>query len=148
MARLVNALIALLAMAAVLVAGPIGSGGVAAAAEGGGQESQLQREVDRLPAAKRAELETRLAEGIAAAGTDLHDPATREQLARTLGVSTADIDRAVRGAEAGDGATAGPIVMLFVAIALIFAPSVFQSIGGTLFEWLAEVGGIEGLEPF
>jgi hypothetical protein len=147
-ARLFNALIALLAMAAVLVAGPIGSGGVAAAAEGGNKESQLQREVDRLPAPKRAKLETQLAEGIAAAGTDLHDPATVERLAQKLGVSTAEIDRAVKGAEVGDGSNAGPIALLFVAIALIFAPSVFQSIGGTLFEWLSEVGGIEGLEPF
>ncbi len=148
MARLLNALIALLAMAAVLVAGPIGSGGVAAAAEGGNKESQLQREVDRLPAPKRAELETQLAEGIAAAGTDLHDPATQERLSRTLGVSKAEIDRAVKGAEAGDGSNAGPIALIFVAIALIFAPSVFQSIGGTIFEWLSQVGGIEGLEPF
>jgi hypothetical protein len=147
-ARLFNGLIALVAMAAVLVAGPIGSGGVAAAAEGGSQESRLQREVDRLPAPKRAELETQLAEGIAAAGTDLHDPATQERLAQKLGVSKAEIDRAVKGAEVGDGSNAGPIALLLVAIALIFAPSVFQSIGGTLYEWLAEIGGIEGIKPF
>jgi hypothetical protein len=134
-------------MAAVLVAGPIGSGGVAAAAGGGSQESRLQREVDRLPAAKRAALETQLAEGIAAAGTDLNDPATRERLARTLGVPVAEIDHAVESAKVGDGTNGAPILMLFVAVALIFAPSVFKSIGGSLFEWLAE-GSIEGLEPF
>ena len=94
-------------MAALLVAGPIGSGGAAAAAEGGSQESRLQREVDRLPPDKRAELETQLAEGIATAGTDLHDPATVERLAQTLGVSTAEIDRAV---ESVDLAPAPPAI--------------------------------------
>jgi hypothetical protein len=138
-------------MAALLVAGPIGSGGVAAAAEGGSQESRLQREVNRLPAPKRAELETQLAEGIAAAGTDLHDPATVERLAQTLGVSKAEIDRAVESVDLGTDANGNPgggIVLLFIAIALTFAPGVFQSIAGTLFEWLSEIGGIEGLELF
>jgi hypothetical protein len=129
-ARLLNSIVALLTLAAVLVAGPIGSGGVAAAAEGGGQESRLQREVDRLPAPKRAEL---------------------ERLAQTLGVSTAEIDRAVESVDLGTDANGNPgggIALLFIAIALTFAPGVFQSIAGTLFEWLAEVDGIEGLEPF
>ena len=132
MARLLKALTAFVAMAALLVAGPIGSGGVAAAAEGGGKESRLQREVDLLPAEKRAELETRLAEGIAAAGTDLHDPATVERLAQKLGVSTAEIDRAVESVDLGaTGNPGGGIVLLFIAIALTFAPGVFQSIAGT-----------------
>jgi hypothetical protein len=38
--------------------------------------------------------------------------------------------------------------MLFVAAALLFAPAVFQSIGGTLFGWLAELGAVEGIEQF
>jgi len=148
-ARLLNGLIALVATAALLLAGPIGSGGVAAAAEGAGLESKLQREVDRLPAPKRAELETQLAEGLAAAGMDLHDPATREQLAQTLGVSKAEVDRTIEAVDLGAGTPADtrPIVLLFLAAALIFAPMVFQTVGGTLYEWFM-VGGVEGVDVF
>jgi hypothetical protein len=146
MARLLNGLIALVAMAAVLVAGPIGSGGVAAAAEGAGHESRLQQQVDRLPAAQRAELEAQLAEGIAATGTDLDDPVIRQRLARSLGVPTAEIDHAVESLRAG-GDGAPPILMLFVAAALLFAPGVFEKIGGAIYELIA-AGEIEGLQPF
>ncbi|MBS1893430.1 MAG: hypothetical protein JST59_19190 [Actinobacteria bacterium] len=146
MPRLLNGLIALVATAAMLLVGPIGSGGVAVAAEGGAQESRLQREVDRLPAPKRAELEAQIAAAIAAAGTNLDDPATRRQTAQTLGVSQVEVDRAVEAAKTGTDA--GPILFLFIAIALTFAPSIFHSIGTDVFQWLGEVGGIEGLEPF
>ena len=150
MARIFNSVVALVVMAAVLVAGPIGSGGVAAAAEGGGQESQLQREIDRLPAEKRIELERQLAEGIAAAGIDLHDPAVQNQLAQTLGVSAAEIDRAVKAVDSGSGtlAESTPIALIFVAAALIFVPSVFRTVGGTLYDWLGQVEGVEGIDPF
>jgi hypothetical protein len=38
--------------------------------------------------------------------------------------------------------------MLFVAIALIFGPSVFHSIGGDLYGWLTEITGMDGIEAF
>jgi hypothetical protein len=41
-----------------------------------------------------------------------------------------------------------PIVFLFVAAALIFAPSVFRSTGGTLFGDSAVADAIEGVEMF
>jgi hypothetical protein len=137
-----------MAMAAVLLAGPIGPGGVAAA--GGGQESQLERKVDRLSPEQRAQLEREVAGGLARAGIDLGDPAVQARLAGALGVPTAQIERVVASADASAGVTgiSAPIVFLFVAAALIFAPSIFQSIGGTLFEWLSEMGEIEGVEPF
>jgi hypothetical protein len=144
-ARLFNSVVALVVMAAVVVAGPIGSGGVAAAAaaEGGVQESRRQRVIVHLPATKRIDLERLLAEGIAAAGIDLHDPAVQNQLAQTLGVSPAEIDRAVKAVDSGIGTLADS-----TPIALIFAPSIFRSVGGTLYGWLAEVAGVEGIEPF
>lgn len=42
----------------------------------------------------------------------------------------------------------GPIVMLFLAAALIFIPSVFSSAGGTLFGKSGTVGGISGITSF
>jgi hypothetical protein len=148
-ARLLNSAIALLVTTAVLVAGPIGSGGLAVAAAGGAQESRLQREVDRMPAGERVELERQLAEGIAAAGIDLHDPTIQNHLAQTLGVTAAEIDRAVNAVESGSTpADSVPIVFIFVAAALIFAPSVFRTVAGTLYGWLAEISGIGGIEPF
>ena len=41
-----------------------------------------------------------------------------------------------------------PIVMMFVAAALIFAPSVFSATGGTMFGIAEFVNGVEGIEPF
>jgi hypothetical protein len=43
--------------------------------------------------------------------------------------------------------TSMPIVFLFVAAALIFAPSVFRSVGGTLFGD-DTIQSVEGVEPF
>jgi hypothetical protein len=149
-ARLLQSAIALLALAAVLIAGPIGSGGVAAAATGGGQESRLEREVDRLSAGQRAQLVRQLSDRLAEAGIDLEAPAVQVRLARVLGVPVGEIGRAVEGSggPVGGSVASGPVAFLFVVVALIFAPSVFQSIGGTLFEWLAEVKAIDGVKPF
>jgi hypothetical protein len=149
-ARLFHAAAALLALAAVLIAGPIGSGGVATAATGGGQESRLEREVDRLSAGERAQLVRQLSDRLAEAGIDLEAPAVQVRLARVLGVPVGEIGRAVEGSGGSGGASvaSGPVTFLFVVVALIFAPSVFQSIGGTLFEWLAEVKAIDGVKPF
>ena len=40
------------------------------------------------------------------------------------------------------------IALLFIAAALVFAPSTFKSIGGTLFGDIDQIGGIDGIEPF
>ncbi|MBS1883321.1 MAG: hypothetical protein JSS97_10245 [Actinobacteria bacterium] len=145
MARFLRSTVALLATAAILLAGPIGSAGVALAAAPAGQESQLERSVDGLTAAQRAELELRLSEGLAVAGVDLRDPSVQARLAGVLGVSQAEIRRAVGAVNASAEGISQPILFLFVAAALIFAPSAFRSVGGTLYEWLAETGAVEGL---
>ena len=44
-------------------------------------------------------------------------------------------------------ATSMPIVFLFVAAALIFAPSVFRTVGGTLFGD-DTIQAVDGVEPF
>ena len=41
-----------------------------------------------------------------------------------------------------------PVAFLFIAAALVFAPSTFKSIGGTLFGDLDQIGAIDGIEPF
>jgi intracellular multiplication protein IcmD len=41
-----------------------------------------------------------------------------------------------------------PIALLFIAAALIFVPSTFKSIGGTMFGDLDQIAGIDGIEPF
>jgi intracellular multiplication protein IcmD len=41
-----------------------------------------------------------------------------------------------------------PIVFLFVAAALIFAPMVFRSVGGTLYGSSGMVGGVSGITAF
>lgn len=41
-----------------------------------------------------------------------------------------------------------PIVLLFVGVALIFAPAIFQAAGGTLFKTSGSVGGVSGLASF
>jgi hypothetical protein len=148
-----RAALAVLVAAALLLASPIGSGGVALAAGGGhsGQESRLEREVDGLSPEQRAGLEQRLWDRLEAAGIDLTDPKIQAQLAATLGVSKGEVARTVDESEVGtEGAVSGvgPIVLLFVAAALIFAPEVFKSVAGTLYEWLTSEEGIEGLEPF
>jgi hypothetical protein len=147
-ARPFHSAVALLALAAVLISGPIGSGGVAAAATGGGQESRLEREVDRLSAGQRAQLVRQLSDRLAEAGIDIDSPAVQVRLAGVLGVPVGEVGRAVEGsgASVGGSVASGPVTFLFVVAALIFAPSVFQSIGGTLFEWLA--GAIDGVKPF
>ncbi|MBS1861509.1 MAG: hypothetical protein JSS68_07330 [Actinobacteria bacterium] len=148
MARLFRSALALTATAAILLAGPIGAAGVAVAADTAGQESQLERDVNGLSAAQRAELERRLSAGLAEVGIDLRDPSVQARLAGVLGVSQAEIRRAVEAANVPAESISQPILFLFVAAALIFAPSAFRSIGGTLYEWLAEVAAVEGIGPF
>lgn len=41
-----------------------------------------------------------------------------------------------------------PIVLLFVGIALIFVPAIFQAGGGTLFKGSGTTGGVSGLASF
>lgn len=41
-----------------------------------------------------------------------------------------------------------PIVLLFVGIALIFAPAIFQAGGGTLFKGSGVVAGVSGITSF
>lgn len=41
-----------------------------------------------------------------------------------------------------------PIVLLFVGIALIFIPAIFQAGGGTLFKGSGTVAGVSGLASF
>ena len=41
-----------------------------------------------------------------------------------------------------------PVVMLFISAALIFAPSIFRTVGGTLYGDPDRVGGVDGIEPF
>ena len=149
MTRFVHLGLAVMAMAAVLLAGPIGSGGVAAAANGG-QESRLEREVDRFSPKQRAQLEREVADGLAGAGIDLADPAMQARVADALGVPTAEVRRAAEGADAAAGAAnaSTPIFLVFIAAALIFAPAIFKSIADTIFGWDGEAGGIEGVEPF
>jgi hypothetical protein len=146
MTRLHRSALALLALMAVVLAGPIGSGGVAAAASGGGQESQLEREIDRLSDGERTELERQLADQLASAGVDLEDPAVQARLAGVLGVTPGEIERAVEASRSPTEAIAAPIVFLFVAAALLFAPSVFQSVAATLFGWATEAAGIDGVD--
>jgi hypothetical protein len=45
-------------------------------------------------------------------------------------------------------APTSPVVMLFVAMALIFAPSVFKTTGGTIFDSAGQVSGVEGITSF
>jgi hypothetical protein len=86
-----------------------------------------------------------------AAGLDLTDPRIQAKLAQILGVGPAEIAGGIGESNArlagtvGGPPTAG-ILLLFVAASLIFAPSVFQSVGGTLYGALVETGGIEGIE--
>lgn len=135
---------------AIAVASPIGSGGVAAATEPQGHESKLEREIDALPSAQRADLERKIADGLETAGIDLKDPQVEARLAQLLGVGKGEIDRAVgdsEGRKAGT-VTASPaagVLLIFLATALIFAPSAFRSIGGTLYEYFI-AGGVEGIE--
>lgn len=144
MTRLHRSALALLALLAVVLAGPIGTGGVAAA--DGGQESQLAREVDRLSDGQRTQLERQLADRLADAGVELEDPAVQARLAGVLGVTPGEIERAVEASRSPAEAIAAPIVYLFVAAALLFAPSVFQSVAATLFGWATEAAGIEGID--
>jgi len=146
MTRLHRSALALFALVAVVLAGPIGSGGVALAASGGGQESQLAREVDRLSDGQRAQLERQLADQLADAGVDLEDPAVQARLAGVLGVTPGEIERAIEASRSPAEAIAAPIVFLFVAAALLFAPNVFQSVGATLFGWATEAAGIDGVD--
>jgi hypothetical protein len=37
---------------------------------------------------------------------------------------------------------------LFIAVVLVFAPSTFKSIGGTMFGDLGQIDGVDGIEPF
>ena len=41
-----------------------------------------------------------------------------------------------------------PIALLFIAVALVFAPSTFKSIGGTMFGDIDQIAGVDGIEPF
>jgi intracellular multiplication protein IcmD len=41
-----------------------------------------------------------------------------------------------------------PIVLLFVGIALIFIPAIFQAGGGTLFKGSGTAGGVSGITSF
>ena len=41
-----------------------------------------------------------------------------------------------------------PIALLFIAVALVFAPSTFKSVGGTMFGDLGQIEGVDGIEPF
>lgn len=117
--RLLHSTIALVAMAALLLAGPIGSG-AAATVGAGGQGSPLERALDKLTPAQRAQLERQLTEQLEEAGVHLEAPSD----------------------------SSSPVLLLFIAAALMFLPSVFQSIADTIFGWVGEVGGIEGIEPF
>lgn len=147
--HIVRSAVATIVVTALLVAGPIGAGGVAAAAEGGGQESRLQREIDRLSPAQRTKMEQQMSDRLAESGIDLEDPKVQARIANLLGVSTAEIKHAVEGAEgSAKGLGSAPVWFLFVAAALLFLPSLFQSIGDTIFGLIGEVGGIEGVEPF
>ena len=89
-------------------------------------------------AAFREGVRSRLA-GIAAArglAFTAESPASTESAATALGkIQTLQKDST-------------PIVMLFIAGVLMFAPSVFRSTGGTMFGGDGEIGGIEGIEPF
>ena len=105
---------------ALLLAGPIGSGGVAAAAPGGVQGSPLERALEKLTPGQRTQLEHQLAEQLEEAGVHLEAPRD----------------------------SSSPILFLFIAAALMFLPSVFKSVADTLFSWVGEAGGIEGLKPF
>jgi hypothetical protein len=55
--------------------------------------------------------------------------------------------KAIEGTQATQIPIGTPIVFLFVAAALIFAPSVFKSVGGTIFGEDA-IPMVEGIEPF
>lgn len=148
--RLVHSALALVAMAAMLVAGPLGSGAAVAAADLGERESRLEREIDRLPAGQRLQLERQLSERLAQMGIALDDPAIQAQLADVLGVPVAEIKRAVSGSDAAAGGTAvsSPIALLFVAVALIFIPSLFQSVANVIYGDSGEIGGIDGADSF
>jgi len=57
------------------------------------------------------------------------------------------IEKSVKGDSTRTPVSIG-IALLFIAAALVFAPSTFKSIGGTLFGDLDQIGGIDGIEPF
>ena len=107
-------------MVALLLAGPIGSGGVAAAAPAGGHGSPLERALDKLTPAERAQLAQQVTEQLEESGVHLKAPS--------------------------DSSTS--VVFLFIVAALLFLPSAFKVIGDIVFHAIGEVGGIEGLEPF
>jgi hypothetical protein len=153
MDRLPHILTVLLLASAITVASPIGSGGAALAAESGSRESELRRQIDALSGAQRIEFEQKMADGLEAAGVDLKDPQTEAGLARLLGVTKAEIERAdadSKGRSAGTigGAPAVPVLFLFIVAALIFAPGVFNSIGGTIYGYFSEGAAVEGTETF
>jgi intracellular multiplication protein IcmD len=41
-----------------------------------------------------------------------------------------------------------PIALLFIAAVLVFAPSTFKSVGGTMFGDLGQIDGVDGFESF
>lgn len=148
--RLVHSALALVAVAAIFVASPIGSGAAAAAADLGERESQLEREIDRLSSGQRLQLERQLSERLAQMGIALDDPAIQAQLADVLGVPAAEMKRAVEGSDVAvrGSAVASPIALLFVAVALLFVPSLFQSVANVIYGDSGEVGGIDGADSF
>ncbi len=149
-ARLFRSALALVAMTAILVAGPLGSGLAAAAADLGEQESRLEREIDRLSSGERLQLERQLSERLAEMGIQLDDPAIQTQLADVLGVPVAEMKRAVEGSDVAvrGSAVSTPIALLFVAVALIFVPSLFQSIANTIYGDSGVIGGSDGVDSF
>jgi hypothetical protein len=150
MRRLRHSALALLALAAIVLASPIGSGGTAAAAEGGAGESRLEREIDRLSNGERAEVERQIADRLAEAGVDLEDPRVDARLAGVLGVSTDEIKRAAEvwgPTDPANPAISAPILLIFIAAALIFLPGFLKLVGDTMFgqDSAGGVGGVEAL---
>ena len=95
-------------------------------------------------AAFREAVRSRLARVAAARGLEFtaESPASTEGAATALGkIQTLQKDNPTQIP------VSMPIALLFVGAALMFAPSVFRSTGGTLFGE-GEIGAIEGIEPF
>jgi len=57
------------------------------------------------------------------------------------------IEKSVKG-DPADPPIAMGVALLFVAAVLVFAPSTFKSVGGTLFGNVDQIDGIDGIVPF
>jgi hypothetical protein len=138
---------------------------LASRAAGAPTEAQLSQEEEQLKAAElglsqpQLEFLVRTLNAALLAGgihpTQLSQ-AERQQISVVSGLSLQQVNDALDTYEAVlskdnpvQVPVSQPIALVFIAAALIFVPSVFSSIGGTLFgDQAGEIGEIEGVEKF